>query len=287
MFATLTVLVVLLWILTLAAMAHESAVARGFGSELRRIWRRMGVPARLFAIVAVVFFTQSGGSKGVAPVTKMMRLMFWTPGSPWHLMEADADVRTAAAAVAAASNTFERVEQAVTNADVWTISYGWHAPNRLPYHARQNVLGYNPWVTRTNINGVAYEDHHVAFNAVASTNPAVILIEYARKLDSGEIERVSSPVVTSSCPATATISLQSGAHTCYWFRCAVPIAFTNAVRDWNGEALFGSPEGSGTGFELLGTLVVDDGNDVWIGSNTNLVFGVQTQIVRNGIITED
>ena len=83
------------------------------------------------------------------------------------------------------------------------------------------------------------------------------------------------------------MTLQSGAYTCYWFRCEVPLAFTNAVRDWNGEALFGSPAGSGKGFDLLGTLVVDDGDSIWVGATTNVVLGAQTNEFKNGInVTE-
>ena len=59
------------------------------------------------------------------------------------------------------------------------------------------------------------------------------------------------------------------------------------VIDWNGEALFGSPSGSGRGFDLLGTLVIDDGDDIWVGATTNHVFGAVTNEFRNGInITE-
>jgi hypothetical protein len=137
---------------------------------------------------------------------------------------------------------------------VITYSFDWHSPNRLPYHARQNVLGRTVWVTPTNVNGVACEDHYVAFNESATTNPAVILIEYTRKLDDGTILRYSSPTITNSYPVMVPVNLQSGSHTCYWFRCEIPLAFLNCcVRDWNGEALFGSPQDSGKGFDLLGT----------------------------------
>jgi len=138
------------------------------------------------------------------------------------------------------------------------------------------------------IAGKLYEDHYVSFNAAASTNPAVILIEYAKRRDDGTVERYSSEVTTNSFPDTTVVELQSGSHTCYWFRCPVPAAFTNELRDWNGEALFGSPSGSGRGFDLLGTLVVDDGDDIWVGASTNHVFGAITNEFKNGInVTED
>jgi hypothetical protein len=216
----------------------------------------------------------------------MMRMIFWTPGSVWQLAEPAADAQAATEAAHEATNELA-VAAAATNAAVYTLSFDWHAPSRLPYHDSQNVLGFVPWVFPTNIDGVAYEDHCVAFDAVASTNPAVINIEYARKLNNGTVDRYTSGVVTSSYPATRIVTLQSGSYTCYWFRCAVPLTYTNAVRDWNGEALFGSPYDSGKGFDLLGTLVVDDGNEVWVGATTNMVIGVETNVVRNGVITED
>jgi hypothetical protein len=63
----------------------------------------------------------------------------------------------------------------------------------------------------------------------------------------------------------------------------VPLAFASCVRDWNGEALFGSPAGSDHGFDLLGTLVIDHGGDVWVGANTNVVIGGATNVFSNGI----
>jgi hypothetical protein len=201
-------------------------------------------------------------------------------------MTASDDASTAAVSASAATNALA-VAAGSTNSVVYTLSFDWHAPQRLPYHEAQNVLAYTPWVFPTNIDGIAYEDHCVSFNALASTNPAVIYIEYARPRDNGSIERYTSAVTTSSYPHTRVVSLQSAFYTCYWFRCSVPLAFTNSVRDWSGEALFGAPYDSGKGFDLLGTLVVDDGNNVWVGANTNIVIGSATNIVRNGVITED
>jgi hypothetical protein len=279
-------LIIAFILLYLLVRAAESRALCDMWSELRRLWRVAGVPGRALAIAALILATQSAGSKGIAPVTKLMRMVFWTPGSPWQLMTAASDADAAAAAVGQATDDLTAAS-AATNSAIWTLSFDWHAPERLPYHDQQNVLAYVPWVFPTNIGGVAYEDHCVAFNAVASTNPAVIMIEYARRLDDGTVERHTSGVVTSSYPHTRTVALESGSYECYWFRCAVPVPYTNSVRDWSGEALFGAPYDSGKGFDLLGTLVVDDGNEVWVGANTNMVFCGTTNIVRNGAITED
>lgn len=279
------------WMLiVIAALFAAWAVAKGVESGafgcVARLWRSMGVPTRAAAIVAVVFFTLVGGSKGPSPITRVLRLLFWDHSLTWPLTDAQLKTQAAAAANEVTRAALEEVE-AATN-EVWTFSFDWHAPQRLPYHERQNVLAWTAKVVPTNIAGTLYEDHYVAFNSHASTNPAVILIEYAGRDDDGNVVRYSSDVVTNSYPSTSVVTLQSGSYTCYWFRCAVPLAFTNSVRDWNGEALFGSPAGSGKGFDLLGTLVVDDGNDIWVGATTNAVLGGVTNEFRNGInITEN
>ena len=237
--------------------------------------------------VAVSWFTLQGTTKAPDVVGKMMKLLFFNPASPWQLQVPHDDADAARDSAVSATNILVQTENIATNADIYTISFGWHIPNRLPYHAGQNVMGYTPWVTPRMIDGVLYEDHYVAFNAMASTNPAVVKIEYARTKDDGNVERYIVNTITNSYPDTYVVDLQSGSHTCYWFRCAVPTAFTNCVRDTSGEALFGGPVDSGSGFELVGTLIVDDGNNIWVGATTNMVIGVVTNIVRNGFIAED
>lgn len=267
----------------LLAVLIQSSAFKGILRELRIApWRSLLV----FAI-AVLWFTVQGTTKAPDVVEKMMRLLFWDPASPWQLQMPHDAAESAKEDVTAATNVMAMAEAAVTNAEIYTISFDWHSPNRLPYHYRQNVMGYVAAVIPTNIAGILYEDHYVSFNATASTNPAIITIEYAQTLDDGTAERYSANVTTNSYPDTHIVELQSGSYTCFWFRCAVPAAVTNCVRDWNGEALFGGPVGSDTGFDVLGTLVVDDGDNVWVGATTNMVIGTGTNIVRNGFITED
>lgn len=285
MFGWLITLVSFLLALCVLVRLAESHRFSDYLSELTRMWRAIGLPGRALAVMVLVLCAQSGGSKGVAPVTALFRLLFWTPGTPWQIAEPAEKTTIAAQSVSQAEADLVAVESATNN--IVTLSFDWHAAQRLPWNEKQNVLAQTVLVAPTNISGVLYEDHYVAFNSSASTNPAVILIEYARRLDDGSIERESARVVTNSYPFTSVVSLQSGNYTCYWFRCAVPVAFTNAVRDWSGEALFGSPAESGRGFDLLGTLVIDDGNEVWAGATTNVVIGSQTNVFRNGIRTED
>jgi hypothetical protein len=227
------------------ARAYESGVHR----EIYREFKGLSRVGKWLAIIFLITCVSDAGSKGISPVTRMMRFLLWNIGDPWELVTASRNAESADASARAATNDLAVAAQS-TNSAVYTLSFDWSASRRLPYHASQNIMAYTAWVAPTNIAGTLYEDHYVAFNAVASTNPAVIYIEYARKTDAG-IERYTSAVVTSSYPNVSVVNLQSGAHTCYWFRCAVPAAFTNAVRDWSGEALFGAPADSGKGFDLL------------------------------------
>ena len=287
--SALALLVILLWVLCLAARMAESPLCRGLLAELRRMWIAAGIPGRVLAVLVLVVCAQSGGTKeGPTPLQSLFRFLFWDPGQPWQLSGANAMIDGAQESVARAEADLDEVDAVTASNDVVTISFDWHAPDRLPYHERQNVLAWTAQVVPTNINGTLYEDHYVCFNASASTNPAVILIEYAKRRDDGTVERYSSEVTTNSFPDTTVVELQSGSHTCYWFRCPVPPAFTAEVRDWNGEALFGSPAGSGRGFDLLGTLVIDDGDDIWVGATTNIVIGGITNEFINGVnIKED
>jgi hypothetical protein len=283
---------VILFFATLITRYYESGSARDYVRALHCVWQSMGIPGRMIAFTMVLMCTLSGGSKGEPPISSLFRILFWH-GEDYALAsayeynsESQQAVNTSTNAITVATNTAADVTAYVGTNNVITYSFDWHSPNRLPYHDRQNVLGRTVWVQPTNILGVLYEDHYVAFNASATTNPAVILIEYSRTRDDGTVERYSAPTITNSYPVMVPVNLQSGSHTCYWFRCEVPLAFTNAVRDWNGEALFGSPDGSGKGFDLLGTLIIDDGDNIWEGATTNMVINGVTNAVRNGIILE-
>jgi hypothetical protein len=283
----LVVLGLLVWAVVRTAEGNGGTLLT---PEFLRWWRGQTRLAKLFFFAVAMWSTLCTG-KGPHPASGLFRMLFWH-GGDWALALAydsnDAAASAVSASVAvinAATNTSATVVGHVETNDVVTYSFDWHAPNRLPHHDRQNVLGRTVWVQPTNIAGRLYEDHYVAFNEQAATNPAVILIEYARKHDDGAVERYTSEVVTNSYPDMTVIELQSGTHTSYWFRCLVPTAFTNCcVRDWNGEALFGSPEGSGRGFDLMGLLLVDDGDNIWEGATTNIVEGGVTYPVRNGII---
>lgn len=288
----LSIIMAVLCIAYVIARYYESGTARQYVAELHRVWQSLGIPGRMIAFLLVFMCTLSGGSKGEPPITSLFRILFWH-GEDYALASAYEDnaesqqaVNTSTNAIHIATNTAAQVTSFVDSNNVVTYSFDWHSPNRLPYHDRQNVLARTVKVAVTNIGGIMYEDHYVAFNESATTNPAVILIEYARTLDNGTVDRYSSPTITNSYPVMYPIVVQSGTNWCYWYRCPVPLAFTNALRNSNGEALFGASAGSGKGFELLGILVVDDGDNIWEGATTNMVVNSKTNAVKNGIILE-
>lgn len=270
-----------LFLLWFCVLMHERT---GWTGPLRDFLRENGRVATALMVAFFVVCADTAVTKeGPTVIQRMFRVLFWDPYQPWVLDGADRMINGAEEAVDQAREDLDYIEDATDGADTYTISFNWDAPDRLPYHERQNVLAWTPWVAQTNINGTLYEDHYVEFNAHASTNPAVILIEYARTRDDGTVERYTGEVVTNSYPDTVVLELQSGSHTCYWFRCAVPLAYTNCVRDWNGEALFGAPHGSGKGFDLLGTLVIDADGELWVGATTNHVIGGAEHEFVNGI----
>lgn len=283
---------VLLFIAYLVAKYYESGAAKQLAAELSRVWKSLGIAGKTVAFFLVFMCTLTGGSKETPALSSVFRMLFWH-GQDYALASAlnsntaslEAIYATTNAIETATNNAADAVAFVATN-HIVTYSFDWHSPNRLPYNDSQNVLGRTVKVATTNIGGILHEDHYVAFNEQATTNPAVILIEYAWTLDDGTIERFSSPTITNSYPVLVPVVLQSGTNFCYWFRCQVPDAFTNSLRDWNGEALFGSPAGSGKGFDLLGTLVIDDGDNIWEGATTNMIVGGITNAVKNGIILE-
>lgn len=287
-------LIAVLWILYFVARFYESGSARAYASELHRVWASWNVPLRCLMCLLLICCALQGGSKGESPVAGLYRLLFWASSDAWPLIAAydynhqsEASVSSATNSIRIATNTSAAVVSQVASNKVWTISQSWHSPNRLPWSERQNVIGRTVKVAVTNINGVLCEDHYVAFNYSATTNPAVILIEYARTLPDGTVERYSAPTITNSYPNMYTVTLQSGVHTCYWFRCEVPLVYINSVRDHSGEALFGSPDGSGKGFDMLGTIIVDRNGELWQGATTNIVANGVTNVVKNGVIFEE
>ena len=286
-------MLIVLIIIGLVASLIAAAIERELRTRhYREAWRRTDRVTRAALMIGIVMAASYGGTKGPSPVASLFRMLFWS-GPVWELMDAQTDNAAASAAIqeatadlVAATNIGAQVSQFVATNSVITYSFDWHSPDRLPETERQNVLARTVWVTPTNIAGTLYEDHYVAFNAEATTNPAVIYIEYAQNTPTGVI-RYTQQTVTNSYPVRVPITLAAtGTHTCYWFRCEVPPAFTNAVRDWNGEALFGSPQDSNKGFDLLGTIVIDDGDNLWLGATRNVVVGSVTNTVRNGIIIE-
>lgn len=226
-----------------------------------------------------------GSDKPIIEAKKgLFRFLFHAVEKPWQLAQTSAAVNIASNRIDAAEATFDAVADVATNTAVEYISFDWHVPNRLVDDGRQNVMAWTVQVVPANINDVLFEDHYVAFNATASTNPAVIVIDYAVTNPTGGVEHISANVIASSYPDLIPVTVASGIHSCYWYRVQVPEAFVNSVRDWNGEALFGAPPDRG-GFDIQGTLVVDDGDNVWIGRTDDIDLGDGSYLsITNGIV---
>lgn len=278
-------LAVILFVAWLISLSCERG---GLFVECRRWWKTESKLSRCIMLGLVTYCTMCTG-KGPNPLAPLFRVLFWH-GEDWAILSSYNDVEGAKAsnagileAVNAATNTSKEAVDFVDTNNVVTMSFDWHQPNRLPFHDMQNIMGYTCKVVATNIAGVLCEDHYVSFNEVASTNPAVIFIEYAATCEDGSVERYTAEVVTNSYPVMVPVVLQSGTYNCYWFRCPVPVAFTNSVRDHNGEACFGSPRGVNSGFDLFGLVVVDSGDKLWVGVSTNIVIGGVTNQFENGI----
>ncbi|MDD2241144.1 MAG: hypothetical protein PHI93_10895 [Kiritimatiellae bacterium] len=156
-----------------------------------------------------------------------------------------------------------------TNAAVWNIDFGHSYHTREP--AAINQMAQVHWVTPTNIAGVLCEDHYVEFSAEPTEAPGMVF-NYRDLLGT----EYNSEAFTNSYPHLYPLSLPSGVRECYWFRCHVPLAFTNRLRRWNGPARFGGPVGSSYGLAIAGIFLIDDGNTIWKGRTLTAEIGSNT-----------
>ena len=287
----LTALIIFLWIAVLIARYYESGAARDYVARLNKVWKSLGVSGRIVFGALLIFCTLSGGSKGVPPVASLYRMLFWHGNDIWPLLTASEAVRDASQAssnavayASDATNTMQGTQSMVTTQQIWTVEFDWPMEDRTPPHDEQNVMACQPWRSNVWINGIMYHDHFIRFNAAVSTNPAIISIAYnGINQATGEKIQLLADVVTNSYPNTFAITRPSGVHTCYMFRCAVPLALTNSVVGWDSEVVFGAPSGSGRGFNIAGLFVVSRDGNLWLGETcTNVVYGV-TNVYINGL----
>lgn len=284
-------LIALLFLATIIVRYYESGAARVYMSELHRVWRSLGVPGRVVACLLVGMCTLSGGSKGEPPIASFFRTLFWHADDIWPLLGASTAVRDSNAASSnavsnaeSATNTMRQTQQQVSTQNVCTIEFDWPLENRTPPHDEQNVMANEVWRSNVWINSVMYHDHYIRFNAMVSTNPAIISIAYnGVNQDTGEKIQLLADVTTNSYPDTFAITRPSGVYTCYMFRCAVPLSLTNSVIGWDSEVVFGAPNGSGRGFNIAGLFVVSRDGSLWLGRTyTNVVYGVTNAFI-NGL----
>lgn len=284
-------LALLLFIGFLVALYYESGAAREFVSELHRVWASLGISGRVVIGALVVMCTLHGGSKGPPALQSLYRQLFWHATDIWALKPADDALNANSAAVSnvaslavETTNTVVGTEAIVSSNDVWTAEFDWLMHDRVPPHDKQNVMADEPWREDVWIGGVKYHDHYIRFNAMVSTNPAIISIAYnGINQETGEKIQLLADVTTNSYPFTFAITRPSGVYTCYMFRCPVPLSLTNAVIAYDCEVVFGTAPGSTRGFNINGVFVVDRDGQLFIGRTyTNVVFG-STNVYINGI----
>jgi hypothetical protein len=228
------------------------------------------------------------------PLVSLYRLLFWHASDIWALRQASEDISTATNStvtaqnmIIEATNKLASITSQIETQEVWTLSFGWPMEDRTPPNERQNVLGECVWRSNVWVNGTLFHDHYVHFNELVSTNPAVLNIEYSKRLDDGSITRWTANVTTNSYPNTSVVDLEHGSYTCYWFRCQCPTALTNCVIDWDREVVFGAPLDTESGFNVMGVFLIDDEyGDVWEGISYTNVVGSVTNLWLNGLKVE-
>lgn len=265
-------------------------------SDFCRIARSMSLTGRVVAVVCVLGFARIGGSKAPQPqpiralsmlmhdpvMASLMPSGVAAPRSGSEALEASlsvaqADSATAAAASASAAGTAALVAAAIPLASALTLDLDWHPETRVPDAA--NIMAWEAWAQPVVVGGVLCEDHYVAFSATPTEAPGMVF-DYADLTG----ERHAAQAFTNSFPTLYGVTLPSGVHSCYWFRCEVPAPFRTRLRTWNGEVRFGGPPGSAFGFDIAGILLIDDGNAIWRGLTTNIVFNGEALEHVNGIL---
>jgi len=177
---------------------------------------------------------------------------------------------------AMATSTVALVSEELANAAAITVDFGFSYQSREP--SAVNQMAQVQWVTATNISGILYEDHYVEFSSTPTEAPGMVF-DYSDLLN----ESHTVEAITNSFPTVYGITLPSGVHSCYWFRCEVPVAFTNRLRTWKGPVRFGGPVGSSYGLSIAGVFLIDDGNTIWQGRTLTTQIGSNTVEWLNGV----
>ena len=292
----IAILLVVLFVAYLLCRYYESGAAREFVGELQRVWKQLGIPGRIVIGTLVVMCTLHGGSKGGPPALQSLyRQLFWHADDIWALKTAsdaidanNAAVSNVVALAVETTNTVSGTEAMASTPSLWTAEFDWLMHDRVPPHDAQNVLADEPWRQDVWINGTKYHDHYIRFNAMVSTNPAIISIAYnGVNQETGEKIQLLSDVTTNSYPFTFAITRPSGVYTCYMFRCPVPLSLTNSVIAYDCEVVFGVPAGCTRGFNINGIFVVGRDGQLFIGRTyTNVVYGI-TNVYINGVTSKE
>lgn len=266
-----------------------------FFCDLAASVRSMTPAQQMLTFLAIAFFTLYGGSKGAIIVpAKQMSFMFFNPSlraifPPGMVGEAkqseqvmtdifNADNVLSAASTNSvmASDKASQVLALATDYSALTIAVDWPHSSR-PDPA--NIMASEIMVCPTNITDVLYEIRYIEFSQLPSEAPGIV-VQY-------KDQRGNSMLVepeTNSFPDLFNITVQSGSHSCYWFRVKVPDQFKRNLRTWETDVKFGGPIGSAYGFEIAGLIVISEGGNYWRGLSKNLMIGGESRTFDNGVL---
>lgn len=257
--------------------------------------KSMSPVQQMVAVLVVCGFAVYGGSKGVIVVpVKQLSFMFFDPALRaifpsglvgeakqaeqvmTDIFNADNVLTSAAANITQAVDTASEVLGLASNYNALTIAVDW------PHSARPepaNIMASEILVCPTNIANVLYEIRYIEFSQLPSEAPNIV-VEFRDQRGNAALAESD----TNSFPDLFNINVQSGSHSCYWFRVKVPDQFKRNLRTWETDVKFGGPIGSAYGFEISGLIVISEGGNYWRGLTKDLMIGGELRTFDDGVL---
>lgn len=257
--------------------------------------KSMSPAQQMVAFLVVACLALYGGSKGVIVVpVKQLSFVFFDPslraifpaglvGEAKQAEQVMTDVLNADNVLTAANinapqavDTAGQVIDLAADANILTLAADW------PHSARPepaNIMASEILVCPTNIADVLYEIRYIEFSQLPSEAPNIV-VQYKDQRGN----TATSEPDTNSFPTLVGVDVQSGSHSCYWFRVKVPERFRQNLRTWETDVKFGGPLGSAYGFEISGLIVIAEGGNYWRGLTKDLTIGGETHSFNNGVL---
>jgi len=272
-----------------AVIAENSAI-----EVLLRRWRKTSTWIKYIVVLLILGATFYGGAKAPIVPEKILSFMFFDPSLeaifPTGVVGESKKARelmlgvingdlTLGAAADNSSNAVFLAAQAIAETNsmsMITLAADWPHTER-PEPA--NIIASQIWVEPTNVVGELYENRYIEFSSVPSESPRIVVNYMDQRGNSVLVEPI-----TNSFPTLVGINVQSGSHSCYWFRVKVPDMFRHNLRTWEDDVKFGGPIGSGYGFEVAGIIVFGSAGEYWRGIDAELTIGGDSLEFSNGVL---